>query len=238
VRDLLRPLAYAEGAGLPRRLWPGLAGALAGAAYTDDDIAWLLVNAGSYLVETLDERGRTVYRLYHRAFADLLALGRAAAEDQRAIADCLLEHARAAGYHPAWRWRDADPYVRSHLTAHAAAGGVLDQVVLEPEFVILADPTRLLPVLHTLVDEPARRMGGVYARAVHLLRTRSEGRRAAYLELVAPAVRSAGAGRRARRCGPAQALAGAVGALVAVAPAPHHRHAQRSGPRGRARAGR
>ena len=52
VRDLLTPLAWAEGAGLPRELWAPLATALADDEdYADDDITWLLEQAGFYLVE-------------------------------------------------------------------------------------------------------------------------------------------------------------------------------------------
>ncbi|OSP25911.1 hypothetical protein B7767_41910, partial [Streptomyces sp. 13-12-16] len=67
LRDLLRPLAWAEGAGMPRRdLWPKVAEALSdrGARYGDEDIAWVLEHAGFHVVES-GESGQTVYRLYH-----------------------------------------------------------------------------------------------------------------------------------------------------------------------------
>ncbi|MFI7664173.1 AAA family ATPase [Nocardia sp. NPDC049526] len=72
VYDLLAPLAWAEGAGLPRRdIWLALANALArpGIIYTEQDIAWVLEHAGAHIIES-GEDGQTVYRLYHQAFND------------------------------------------------------------------------------------------------------------------------------------------------------------------------
>ena len=54
VEDLLRPLAYSYGDGLPPdELWAGLAARLAGPGrtYTDKDIGWLLGAAADYLLE-------------------------------------------------------------------------------------------------------------------------------------------------------------------------------------------
>ncbi|WP_181722741.1 caspase family protein [Nocardia gipuzkoensis] len=72
VYDLLAPLAWAEGSGLPRRdIWLTLANALTrpGITYTDQDIAWVLEHAGAHIIES-GEDGQTVYRLYHQAFND------------------------------------------------------------------------------------------------------------------------------------------------------------------------
>ncbi|MEO3811296.1 ATP-binding protein [Sphaerisporangium sp. B11E5] len=72
VRELLSPLAWAEGAGFPRHLiWPTVATALSptGTQYTTADIDWLLDIAGYHVSES-SEDGQAVYRLYHQAFAD------------------------------------------------------------------------------------------------------------------------------------------------------------------------
>jgi Caspase domain len=73
VRELLQPLAWAEGAGLPRHngVWASLAGALApnGVEYTDGDITWVLREAGDLILEAA-EGGQTVYRLYHEFLAE------------------------------------------------------------------------------------------------------------------------------------------------------------------------
>lgn len=91
VRDLLLPLAYAEGAGLPRELWPLLANALTEGRYTQGDVTWLLDHAGAYLVEALED-GRSVYRLYHEALAEHLRAGFDDLDMQRRITEALIAY--------------------------------------------------------------------------------------------------------------------------------------------------
>ncbi|MGW1117677.1 NACHT domain-containing protein [Streptomyces tanashiensis] len=73
---LLSALALAEGPGLPPdHVWRAMATACAAepdTAFAWDDIAWLLGAVGEHLVEELDPDGRSVYRLYHQAYADAL----------------------------------------------------------------------------------------------------------------------------------------------------------------------
>ena len=77
VRELLWPLAWAQGAGLPRDgVWPEVATELSkrfgsGSGYVDDDISWLLRTAGYHVLEA-GEDDRTVYRLYHQFYGDFL----------------------------------------------------------------------------------------------------------------------------------------------------------------------
>ncbi|WP_030238473.1 caspase family protein [Streptomyces sp. NRRL S-455] len=76
VREILTPLAYARGKGLPRRqIWPELAGALAagrsGRAYSAADVSRVIREAGWYLIEGTED-GQAVFRLYHQAIGDYL----------------------------------------------------------------------------------------------------------------------------------------------------------------------
>jgi hypothetical protein len=72
VQDLLTPLAFADGEGLPvANLWHAIATALSGRDYTPEDVTWIQDGADSYIVEALED-GRSVYRLYHQAIADYL----------------------------------------------------------------------------------------------------------------------------------------------------------------------
>lgn len=72
LRDLLRPLAFAEGQGLPwEDIWAPLGSGIARVNYTDDDLLWLRHHAGSYVVEAI-EANRSAYRLYHQALAEHL----------------------------------------------------------------------------------------------------------------------------------------------------------------------
>ena len=121
VRDLLTPLAWAEGAGLPRELWAPLATALADDEnYTQADITWLLEQAGFYLVEALDQ-DRSVYRLYHEQFAEHLRAARSPSSAHERITAELLRHVPVAA-DGRREWLAAAPYIRSHLATHAAKG--------------------------------------------------------------------------------------------------------------------
>lgn len=74
THELLRPLAYALGKGLPRReVWPAIASTLsaAGRVFNDADVGAVIRDAGWYLIESTED-GQTVYRLYHQAIADYL----------------------------------------------------------------------------------------------------------------------------------------------------------------------
>ena len=101
VRDLLLPLAYAEGEGLPwYNLWARLAQALSGRPYTDSDVTWVRHKAGAYIIEAL-QSGQSVYRLYHKALADHLHDHLLCKKRQRRIAesaDCI-----GAGWNFRWR---------------------------------------------------------------------------------------------------------------------------------------
>ncbi|MFD2686532.1 caspase family protein [Streptomyces phyllanthi] len=152
--DLLRPLAFAEGQGLPwEDLWAPLAGALSGRTYTDDDIMWLRHAAGAYVVEAT-ESGRSAYRLYHEALAEHL----------RADADAIEAHARMTRALVARvprtldggrDWSRAHPYTRRYLAAHAVRGEVLDEVIAEAEFLVHADPDELMSHLRDVRSGPA-----------------------------------------------------------------------------------
>lgn len=74
VQEILTPLAYARGKGLPRRqIWPELATVLAlassGRAYGPADISRVIRDAGWYLTEGTED-GQAVFRLYHESVAE------------------------------------------------------------------------------------------------------------------------------------------------------------------------
>ncbi|GAA3475873.1 caspase family protein [Streptomyces yanii] len=164
VRDLLLPLAYAEGQGMPLpHIWAALAAPLPHrTGPTAERLLGLLHSdaVGPYVVETVDEDGRSVYRLYHQALAD----------DLRHDAPHGVEdhwYRRLLGTVPRTAdgtrlWRQADPYVLRHLPATAAAAGTLDELVTDAEFLVHAHPQGLAPVLRGLRSEDARLAATVY----------------------------------------------------------------------------
>lgn len=184
IRDLLTPLAWAEGAGLPRELWAPLATVLADdEEYTQADISWLIGQAGFYLVEIL-EQDRSVYRLYHEQFAEHLRATHSPTTVHERITAELLRHVPVAadGRH---EWLAAAPYIRTHLAIHAAKGRLLDQLVNDPEFLIAADRWRLLPRLATVTDTEARKSASAFETTQYLLPNQPPGQALAQLDLAA-----------------------------------------------------
>jgi hypothetical protein len=76
VRDLLVPLAYAEGSGLPKgRLWPRIAEKLSDRENATLDVKKLFARAPWFIVAQ-SRFGRTGFRVFHIALANLLRKGR------------------------------------------------------------------------------------------------------------------------------------------------------------------
>ena len=184
--DLLRPLAYARGPGLPwEDLWALLAGALApGRGYTNEDLLWLAGSAGSYIVESGTIDDRSLYRLYHRSLTEYLRDGRDQFADEQAITAALAGHVplRPNGRRD---WPAAHPYVRAYLPAHAADGGMIDELSQDPGFLLAADPPQLLNALDRTVGIPALEAADTYRRALPFLRGHEETEHPAYLALAA-----------------------------------------------------
>ncbi|MGW2611980.1 caspase family protein [Streptomyces mirabilis] len=161
VRDLLRPLAFAEGQGLPwEDIWAPLAARLAGTGYGDEDLLWLRRHAGSYVVEAV-EAHRSAYRLYHQALAEHLREGVDAVAAHGAFTEVLLS--RVPLDHTGERiWSRAHPYLLRHLATHAARCGRLDELVTDPGYLAHAEPDELLPALDHVTTPGARLVRSVY----------------------------------------------------------------------------
>ncbi|VVJ22607.1 WD-40 repeat protein [Amycolatopsis camponoti] len=161
ARDLLRPLAFAEGQGLPwEDIWAAVASRAAGTTYTDDDLFWLREHAGSYVVEAA-ESDRSTYRLYHRALADHLQADVDATAMHRAIAEVLVTRVPRA-LDGRRDWTHAHPYTLRHLATHAARAGHIDNLVADTEYLVHAEPDALLLALHKTTTETCSRAAAVY----------------------------------------------------------------------------
>ena len=185
-KELLRPLAYAQGNGLPDRLlWTELATELSGHTYGLGDIDELLTSAGDYVVEEdlAEVQGppRWAYRLFHEAFAEHLRLH----QDEH-LAHGLIA-ARLAGWAAGGgsAWFGANAYIRSHLATHAAKGGLLDQLLADPGYLLAADTGRLLPALAGANTAAGRSIVGVVRRTAQHLQACALEEAASYLEMQA-----------------------------------------------------
>lgn len=143
VRDLLIPLAYAEGKGLPwDNIWAPLASELSHRCYGDEDVRELLHRAGSFIMEDT-EQGRSVYRLYHQALADVLRKGRRKRTTHAAFVKVLVSSVPLRDDNVGPDWFLANRYVRSHLTAHALASGTIARFVSDPLYLLAVDSNPL-----------------------------------------------------------------------------------------------
>jgi WD40 repeat protein len=182
VRDLLRPLAYANGGGLPwEDIWPPTASAIAGKQYGDADVEWLLEVGGAFVIETRQAE-RSAYRLFHEALAEHLRPAERERINQARIATVLEGSVPVRDGRR--EWQEALDYVRTHLATHAADGDAIDALLQDPGYLVAAEPTRLLRALGSCSEESAG-IRTAYLSAFHMLPGSSALERASYLELYA-----------------------------------------------------
>ncbi|AZS76879.1 hypothetical protein DDE74_36620 [Streptomyces lydicus] len=165
--DLLRPLAWAQGQGLPwEDVWAPLASEISGRTYTDEDLLWLRRAAGSYVVEAVED-GRSAYRLYHEAMAEHLRHDTDPTAVHTAYTHVLTD--RAPYRTDATRdWNRAHPYALRHLAYHAAEAGLLDPLLGDPDYLVYASPRGLTPHLRHANDDTATLNAAIYRAHLHV----------------------------------------------------------------------
>ncbi|MEU0275276.1 WD40 repeat domain-containing protein, partial [Streptomyces sp. NPDC006307] len=152
----LLPLAYAEhtGSPLPSDVWTALADALSGGGGGRRDTGWVVKAAAD-----LFELG--TYRLC-RAVTHYLRAGDDPGSVQALITEALLDLVPRRADDGRRDWPAAPPYVLAHLSTHAAAAGALDPLLDGREFVLHAEPNRLLRALGSVTTHHGRRVAEVY----------------------------------------------------------------------------
>ncbi|MGH3940111.1 MAG: caspase family protein [Pseudonocardiaceae bacterium] len=176
VRDLLRPLAFAEGQGLPwEDIWAPLASRIAGVIYTDDDLLRLRRDAGSYVVEAT-EANRSAYRLYHQALAEHLRDGIDDTAVHRAFTHVLRSRV-PLNLDGSRDWTRAHPYALRHLATHAARCDLLDDLITDMDYLVYAEPAELLLALHRLTTDEGQLTCAIYRASAAVYRHLSPLRR-------------------------------------------------------------
>jgi WD40 repeat protein len=201
LRDLLLPLAYARGDGLPAdELWLTAVAALR-RTYQRADLEDLLASpAASFLTTSMDVPGGGRRRLFHQALADTLKANRDTSADEQRLLRAWLD-LMTVGPDGRREWRQAPVYLRQHGAEHAAAAGRLDELLEDPVYLAEADPDRLLSALPAATTSRALEAERLLQRVGSRLRGRWPDdppveERAAVLELGA---RQLGAGWIAER---------------------------------------
>jgi WD40 repeat protein len=194
ARALLGALAWAKGPGLPwETIWVPVARALAEGGETVDpssitnaDIRWLLDKAGAYVVEDAGPGERSVFRPFHDLLATHLrgepSAGQLSSRPdaksnwqqrrqwaENAITEALLTTV-PTNERSGRDWIAAHPYLRTYLAQHAASAGTetLAALVQDMDFLAVADPVTLTPLLSPTVPE-LRGTARIYRRARPLL---------------------------------------------------------------------
>jgi hypothetical protein len=152
-RALLAALAFAEGAGLAAGpVWLAIAGALTDEPLTEDDLRWILREGAPYILEQSDAYGRSIYRLYHEAFAEDLRSDLAPEAGLR-VARALLDAVPGDPETGARDWPEADPYLLTHLATHLSDHGLLPEVLTDPLFLLTAEEVPLRRTLATALPD-------------------------------------------------------------------------------------
>ncbi|MGC0329869.1 WD40 repeat protein [Streptomyces sp. SAI-170] len=164
VERLLMPLAYAQGAGLPwSTVWASVAESLSGEPCSEESLQWLHEHASSYVVQSKTPTGDSSFRLFHESLAEYLrARGPDDTTAHRSIARYLLAQVRLAPESGVRAWSGVHPYLRNHLATHAAAGGVLDDLLRDTEFLLHAAPAHLVRVLDSAASPECSLRAAVY----------------------------------------------------------------------------
>jgi WD40 repeat protein/DNA-binding SARP family transcriptional activator len=162
--QIMTALAFAEAPGLPAGLWQLAVQALDGTRISAEDLTrFARSSAANFLVESGNEAteggrgaaGGPVYRLFHQALNDALLRARSdvmpRADDERALTLAFIERGRASG------WQDALGYLLRSLPGHAAAAGLVDDLLCDDSYLLHADLRRLTQVADQATSAQGRR---------------------------------------------------------------------------------
>ncbi|QJB31470.1 caspase family protein [Chitinophaga oryzae] len=163
--DLLLPLAYSKGKGLPiKGIWKVVASHIAGKDYDNNKIRELREKFNYYIVEDNDN-GVVVYRLFHQAFADFLR-NKTQQEDVEARFTAALLSLKVKNRAGTQSWSvTKEPYLLRYFAAHAADAGLLEKMLLEPDFLLNYPVIFVLPQLHTIRTASGEPSVKAYRRA-------------------------------------------------------------------------
>ncbi|MER6567024.1 AAA family ATPase [Streptomyces sp. NPDC001093] len=175
MRHVMVGLAQARGQGMPLELVAAAATAAAMAAgqglrpLTPGEAREKLAAARFYLRTNIDSDGRQLYRFFHETITEHF---RDAGAELDGLADKLFHEllsavpGRRAAEGP--RWDLAAPYLLRHLMDHAVAvpgGSAVDQLFLDPEYLVRADRNSIWEAVHRTKTPTARRAGAAYQKA-------------------------------------------------------------------------
>ncbi|SDC99295.1 trypsin-like peptidase domain-containing protein [Glycomyces harbinensis] len=168
AEELLTALAFADAPGFTAELWSAALRSLEGTEVSPMRLArFAKSGAANFLIETGAADGRS-FRIFHQALVDACLGRRARTEEDRAESEALLTKdfiaiGRAEG------WEQAPPYLWRSLIGHAARGDAVGALLDELDFLVVADPERMLPMLGRAGSGEAALRASIYrASSGHL----------------------------------------------------------------------
>jgi len=181
ITTLFRAVAHAKGDGITDKLWLAFARAISGHRYEILDLDALRASPlADFLLETTHDTGHVVTRLFHQALVDQLLPAPRRPDHERAILSAVLAEANSPE-----GWAAASPYALHHAAQHASDVEQLPLLLDDLDFVIHADPDRLISAILTLPLAGRPRIAFVVLQAGRRLAQQPPKRRAAFLSLAA-----------------------------------------------------
>lgn len=183
LRPVLAPVCAGLGDGLTTAQIGAIASRLAGRVLTLPEVRDIARAAGQFLD---GPRPDGPFRVYHPSFARFLTDPGQNPHWPIDLADthiAVLQALRTEGSDHGWL--ASSPYARRYAQDHAAAVGMLDELLEDPVYLAAADPDRLMRVLPAATTSRARESERLLQRAGSHLPGRPIGERAAVLELAA-----------------------------------------------------
>lgn len=184
LSPVLAPLSVALGDGFTTAQLKAIASRLVGQGFSLTKARHVTRLAGQFLD---GPRPDGPFRLYHQSFSRFLTDPKKnpwpidLAETNDAVVRALMPEGRPG----ARDWTAASTYVRRHLASHAAAAGILDDLLVDRGYLLAADPSGLFAVLSAARSPVARRASAAYRRVAHRLADPWEPARNSYLRLAA-----------------------------------------------------
>ncbi|MES9556960.1 MULTISPECIES: WD40 repeat domain-containing protein [unclassified Streptomyces] len=160
----LSALAYAEAPGFSLDLWKTAVAAISGIDLSISAVKnFARSSAANFLIETSNVGEVSQYRLFHQALNDALISRRrdesSREEDERAIARSFIAEGRSL------RWQNCPSYLFRSLPGHAHRGGILDEVLIDDEYLLRGDLRRLIPLADGGASEVTRHRAQLLRKA-------------------------------------------------------------------------
>ncbi len=185
MKPVLHAVAHGFGAGMPLTVIQAVASVFADVPHatpTRHEIAAALDAARFYLRTSTDTDGTTLYRLFHQGLTNtLISPARHPSRSPSGpgtdlVFDRLLDTVPTPAGHR--RWDLAEPYTLRHASQHAAHAGRIEELLIDPEFLVHADPSTVIAALDDARDDAAVLSAAVYATSAgRLPHVTPEGRR-------------------------------------------------------------